>query len=222
MSVTSKGPSQGARGTKTTRGVGRPPGATGDSTRLLILREARSCFAAYGYAATTNRMIAERAGLTTAALYHHFGRKQDLMLAVHEVTQDENYARIRAAIDPKNTFIAKVQALLDATHQTLEEDPEQSLFASVARDEARRHDELKDILLDRRFPDLFAELIQFGISTGELDAGDATAANGVISILAMGSAFMATDMSTHTHELVTEGCKRLLAGTLLHEVVDSE
>jgi AcrR family transcriptional regulator len=206
---------------KSSRGVGRPPGSSGDGTRLLILREARACFAEFGYAGTTNRMIAERAGLTTAALYHHFGKKQELMLAVHSVTQTENYERMRAAIDSCDTFVGKVQVLLDVTHQTLEEDPEQALFASVARDEARRHPELKAILLDRRFPDLFAELIEFGIASGDLAADDATAATGVISILALGSAFVAPDMSTHSHALVTEGIKRLLAGDLLRQRVNS-
>jgi AcrR family transcriptional regulator len=56
-------------------GPGRPAGVDGAETRERILRAARSCFAAYGYAATTNRMIAERTGVTTAAIHHHFGRK---------------------------------------------------------------------------------------------------------------------------------------------------
>jgi len=50
---------------------GRPPNADGEATRQRILREARACFAEFGYADANNRMIAERSGLTTAALYHH-------------------------------------------------------------------------------------------------------------------------------------------------------
>jgi AcrR family transcriptional regulator len=161
-------------------------------------------------------MIAERADLTTAAIYFHFGKKRELMLAVHRATQIVNLNRMRTAIDAADTFVGKVQALLDVTHQTLREDPEQAIFASVARDEARRHPELEEIAVDRTFPDLFEELIDFGIETGALDERDAIAAQGAIAAVALGVAMLSTDMGVETHRLITDGCKRLLDATLIH------
>lgn len=46
--------------------------------RRLILEAARIGFDANGYAATTTRQIAERAGVTEKALYRHFGTKAGL------------------------------------------------------------------------------------------------------------------------------------------------
>jgi AcrR family transcriptional regulator len=47
----------------------------------------RRCFAACGYAATSDRLIAEETGLTAVAIYHHFGRKKDLMLASARISR---------------------------------------------------------------------------------------------------------------------------------------
>src|SRR5437016_359135 len=86
------------------RRVGRPAAAESGVTRGEILRAARACFATYGYAATTTRMIGERAGnLSAAAIYHHFGKKHDLMLAVHRATQAAYYERVKAAVDGAET-----------------------------------------------------------------------------------------------------------------------
>jgi AcrR family transcriptional regulator len=203
------------------RSRGRPVVVDGDETRERILREARACFALNGYAATTTRMIAERAGLATAAIYHHFGRKRELMLAVHQATQVVNLTRMRAAIDAAETFVAKVNALLDMTHQALREDPEQAIFMSVARDEARRHPELREIAVDRTFPDLFEELIDYGIRTGAIAKKDAIAAQGAVAAVALGVAMLSTDMSLETHGVITEGCKRLVDATLIHDHQDA-
>ena len=48
-------------------------------TRQRILDVARQEFAVHGYEATTNRRIAARAGITTAALYHYFPSKEKVL-----------------------------------------------------------------------------------------------------------------------------------------------
>jgi AcrR family transcriptional regulator len=58
---------------------GRPRG----STRDRILDIALELFAEQGYEQTSLREIAERLGLTKAALYFHFERKEDMLLALH-------------------------------------------------------------------------------------------------------------------------------------------
>src|SRR5712672_2063876 len=60
---------------------GRPVDSDG-LTRERILAAARECFAEAGYAAASTHMVASRVGLTTGALYHHFGSKRELYLAV--------------------------------------------------------------------------------------------------------------------------------------------
>ncbi len=196
------------------RPVGRPVSVDGNETRSRILHEARTCFATLGYAATSNRIIAERAGLSTSALHHHFGRKNDLMLAVHRATYTENYRRLRAAIDGVDGFRTKVQALLDAVQETINEDPAQAVFAFVARDEARRHPELREIAEDTLYPRLFAELVEGAVAAGELRAEDALPMRGALAVMLVGLASVAGDMSASAYAVATEGCKRLMAGTL--------
>jgi AcrR family transcriptional regulator len=58
---------------------GRPRG----STRERILDIALELFNEHGYDKTSLREIAERLGTTKAALYYHFERKEDILLALH-------------------------------------------------------------------------------------------------------------------------------------------
>jgi AcrR family transcriptional regulator len=58
---------------------GRPRG----STRNRILDVALELFNEQGYDKTSLREIAERLGVTKAALYYHFERKEDMLLELH-------------------------------------------------------------------------------------------------------------------------------------------
>lgn len=60
-----------------------------EATRGELIRVARELFAEPGYAATSIEDIAERAGVTKGALYHHFRNKRDLFQAVFEVLETE-------------------------------------------------------------------------------------------------------------------------------------
>ncbi|WP_081015542.1 TetR/AcrR family transcriptional regulator [Mycolicibacterium fortuitum] len=199
------------------RSLGRPINSDGEETRRLILTAARECFATYGYAATTNRLIAERTGYTAAAVYHHFGRKNDLMLAVYEATQQENYVRMRIAIEGKQTLIAKVDALLDVTHRILAEDRAQATFMFVAREEAKRHVELSEISHDRVFAKLFAEIVGAAVEDGEVDEADAKYVRAALMVITGGLANLGTDVTPAAHKIATESCKRLLSGTLMKQ-----
>jgi AcrR family transcriptional regulator len=53
-------------------------------TRRALLDTARRLFTRDGFQATRTEEIAEQAGLTRGALYHHFRDKEDLFRAVHE------------------------------------------------------------------------------------------------------------------------------------------
>ena len=53
------------------------------STRERILDVALELFNEQGYDKTSLRQIAERLGVTKAALYYHFERKEDILLELH-------------------------------------------------------------------------------------------------------------------------------------------
>ena len=88
------------------------------ATRGALLRAGRELFAANGFANTPREDIVERAGVTRGALHHHFGRKQDLFLAVFEDLEEEIGGRIMEAAvngaDPMAQLRLGCQAFLDA------------------------------------------------------------------------------------------------------------
>ncbi|MFG2027952.1 TetR/AcrR family transcriptional regulator [Streptomyces sp. NPDC048825] len=85
--------------------VGRPRAAkradSGLSARDELLAAAAELFIALGYAATTTRAVAERAGMRQASMYHHFGGKEDLLAELLEATvrPSLDVARMLAAPD---------------------------------------------------------------------------------------------------------------------------
>jgi AcrR family transcriptional regulator len=60
-----------------------------ESTRRELLKVARELFTEPGYAATPIEDVAERAGVTKGALYHHFRNKRELFEAVFEELEIE-------------------------------------------------------------------------------------------------------------------------------------
>jgi AcrR family transcriptional regulator len=58
-------------------------------TRAALLAAARVLFAEKGYARTGREEIAERAGVTRGALYHHFASKQEVAAAVVDELEAE-------------------------------------------------------------------------------------------------------------------------------------
>jgi AcrR family transcriptional regulator len=67
------------------------------ATRQSILKVARSVFTERGYADAATDEIAEKAGVTRGALYHHFRDKKDVFALVYEILQREIYSRILEA-----------------------------------------------------------------------------------------------------------------------------
>jgi AcrR family transcriptional regulator len=194
--------------------LARKANVVGEETRAEILRTARACFAAYGYAATTTRMVAQQAGVTNAAVYHYFPKKRDMMVAVNQATQAVALEGMLAATAKATTFVGKVEALLDAAHDLLRQDPELAAFAWVARDEMRRHAELDAMRADHAITDLYRDLVAFGVAEGAVAPEDRQAALGAITALSQGLASMAIDVSVPAHATITDGCKQLLMGTL--------
>ena len=64
--------------------TGRRPGDA-SVTRTEILDAARATFAESGYESATMRRIAATAGVDVALISHHFGNKEQLFVAVHDL-----------------------------------------------------------------------------------------------------------------------------------------
>lgn len=62
-----------------------------------VLRAAIDAFVATGYHGATVRSIAARAGMSVPGVYHHYRSKQQLLLAILELTMDDLLWRVLAA-----------------------------------------------------------------------------------------------------------------------------
>jgi len=65
-------------------------------TRARLLAAARHIFAERGYHAASLELVSERAGCTKGALYHHFGSKEGLLLALLDEHLAGRLAQARA------------------------------------------------------------------------------------------------------------------------------
>jgi AcrR family transcriptional regulator len=95
----------GTSGERQGRRVGRPRVArrpdSGLQPREELLAAAAELFTTRGYAATTTRAVAERAGMRQASMYHYVSGKEELLAELLEstVTPSLTYARSLLADD---------------------------------------------------------------------------------------------------------------------------
>jgi AcrR family transcriptional regulator len=91
------------------------------STRQGFLDAARAVFGEQGFAEASVAEIVRRAGASVGSLYHHFGGKNELFLALYDEWDDELGKRAAAAVsrsreagetDPRAQFAAGAQAYL--------------------------------------------------------------------------------------------------------------
>lgn len=91
---------------------------TMEETRARLLLSARRSFGADGYAAAVMDELTAAAGVTRGALYHHFGDKKGLLLAVAQALDAEIDAEIARAEgetpEPWPAFKQRCRAYLQA------------------------------------------------------------------------------------------------------------
>ncbi len=92
------------------------------TTRTSLLSAARDVFAGSGFAEAAIVDVVARAGASVGSLYHHFGGKAELYLALFEDHQQRQETRAAAAVrscratgevDPLALFVAGSRAYLD-------------------------------------------------------------------------------------------------------------
>ena len=110
-------------------GRDQPPGGTWQwgrtpKTRRVLLDAAREVFAEQGYSQASIADVVERAGSSVGSLYHHFGGKSELFLALwhehqrtHEEMASHAVARLREAgvTDTTELFCAGARAFLEGS-----------------------------------------------------------------------------------------------------------
>jgi AcrR family transcriptional regulator len=138
-------PSAVRRSGATPRRRGRPSNTSTDDTVNAVLVAARRQFAAHGYAATSNRTVADAAGLAHTAIYNHFGSKAQLFTAVFLDVQDRLTAELHRSVLTAPAEPAFPRALFDAIEALRAADPSYIEFLASMYVEVRRHPELREV-----------------------------------------------------------------------------
>lgn len=89
----------------------QPKGDKRDRTRARLLEAARALIREKGYEHTTLEDIAERAGMTTGAIYGNFRNRDELFISLGQTW----WAPIRPRVKPGCSFAAIMRAMAEAT-----------------------------------------------------------------------------------------------------------
>lgn len=183
---------------------------------MRILHSARLCFVAHGYDQTTMKNIAADAGITAAALYHHFPSKQDLFAAAYHRHQEEAFSALGAAVAPPGTFIERISAVLHAAADLHVNDRGLAAFTAVATVELQRHPELRAAVGDAaRTVYRFLERLLWEARDEVAEDDHAAVVNMLVAMFAGLSVFAAGTRATSGHRDALEVFRRALAGSLL-------
>ena len=79
-----------------------------------VLQAAVESFVATGYHGATMRSLAQRAGISVPAVYHHYRDKQELLVRILDITMSELHWRVGAAHDEGETSVARVALMVEA------------------------------------------------------------------------------------------------------------
>lgn len=199
--------------------LGRPKDVASAETRERLLNVARQAFARDGFDATTNRTIADAAGITTGAIYHYYPSKAELYAAVYDEVQTIVYSAFEKAIAPHDTLVARFGAVLDTAVALNREDPSIAGFVVGVASEAQRHPELRELLraASSQNTGFLHRLATEAKDRGELRDDISVAAledllNAVLSGLAR---FSNQTGDSERHAGAVFVLKRFLAGTLM-------
>jgi AcrR family transcriptional regulator len=127
--------------------------ATGDRARRSekrragILRAALACFTERGYTSSTMEDIRRASGVSIGSIYHHFGSKEELAVALHRAYLERWWKLSSAVIRPSRSARSVVRDLVGSYLGWVEEEPglfrfmfflpESLQIRSVAREELR-------------------------------------------------------------------------------------
>jgi len=141
-------------------------------TKRNLLAAALEVFSRKGYSATRVEDIAMQANVTTGAIYHHFGGKSELYIALIEDSSAKANQLAQQVIEEGGTPATILKRLLVRLFEFAEEDKEYravvELFLNMTEISPELDQINQQILESRRLlVQFFSNLIQDGIVEGE-------------------------------------------------------
>ena len=198
-----------------TKELGRPVASDSEATRANILTAAKACFGSTGFRSTSNRDIAEKAGVTAATIYYYFKNKSDLFITVHHEVQEKILGVARKVMEEATSLTGAWAEMSEGIFEVHKGGPDIAKFNAVVRQEGVRHPEISEVRYDQEWRGIFRQLADLGISTGEVDPAKERELRAVLSALNFGISHHAVESSVSAHEAGIRGLIDLLRGELI-------
>lgn len=156
-----------AGGNEVKRGTGRTRSYDPVQTRASIIAAGLKLFKRDGFSATAVKDIADEAGVTKGAFYHHFGSKEDLLLLIHNDYLEYQLGVIEEVVaqdvsptEQLRNMISAILHALDKYHEnvTIFFQERRYLVGPKFDDVRKRRNDLEDV---------FRKLLTRGIEAGE-------------------------------------------------------
>ena len=122
----------------------KPKGDKRERTRATLLEAARALVREEGYDRTTLAKVAERAGMTTGAIYGNFKNRDELFIALGETY----WAPIAPVIKPGATFAEAMRAFAKATIAAVDERAPAAVGRLTGIAYALTHEELRSRVVE--------------------------------------------------------------------------
>jgi AcrR family transcriptional regulator len=129
------------------RAAERPQRSAGDATRRRLLDSGRRIFAQYGFAGAGTQEIVAAAGVAPTALYHHFGSKLGLFVAVGAEVYDIFIGHLTAAVASAESFDGKLDALIRASGELHRSDPTLAPLTFTVQLEVARSEQIREAMI---------------------------------------------------------------------------
>ena len=200
---------------KPARELGRPVDTDSEQTRANILNAAKECFGTAGFKSTSNRDIADKAGVTAATIYYYFKNKSDLFISAHHEVQEKILAIATRTAEEATSLTDGWIAMSSEIAELQNADPSIAKFNAVVRLEAMRNPEISEVLYDKEWRKVFHTLADIGVKTGELAADKDREFRAVMSAINFGLVQHSIESSPEAHEECIRGFVDLFNGDLI-------
>ncbi len=111
-----------------------------EERRHEILMAALSCFSEFGISGSTIDMIKERSGASVGSLYHHFGNKEKIAVALYTEGMNDHYARLKKALEETQSAELGVKSIVVTFINWIADNPEWARFVFYSRSQVAQID----------------------------------------------------------------------------------
>jgi AcrR family transcriptional regulator len=174
------------------------------------------CFGTEGYAHTSMADIAREAGVTSRAIYHYVGSKQELFKQAADAVYVRFFEEVATRVLTQGDARSRMRGFVDVFRVLYREDPSLPAFVSLAIFEAKRNPELEDPLAGKRTaPGVNEYLVAEAVERGELAEGiDPAGAVALLDVFGAGLTLVATKERGHDYLAMLDVIDHLLDGSL--------